>query len=73
MHWSWENDYWHTVCRGELVAFSLLSPLSINLQFIFNTGDMETRDMLLLCPSENRYALICLLQLPSGNDTDVIF
>lgn len=40
---SWENDYWHSERRRELVAFSLLSPLSINLQFIFSTRDMESR------------------------------
>lgn len=46
---SWENDYWHSERRRELVAFSLLSPLSINPQFIFNTGDMEFRHVWFSC------------------------
>lgn len=56
---------WLWAHRRELVAFSLLSPISINLQFIFNTRDIESRDMLFLCLSENRYALICFVAATS--------
>lgn len=68
---SWENNYWHAACRRELLLFHYFSTPSINLQFIFNTGDVE----LWMCGSSTPREQICidLLQQAISTDIGVIF
>lgn len=47
--------------EGSLLLFHYFQPILIKLRFIFKTGDMESRDVLLRRLPESRYESICLV------------